>query len=183
MKLSSGEKLILVMLSEIYKALKIKGEIDPEVVMRSIFNDQTWGLRWEYGSLFNEPDAENPAVVDETCAILDMYRYVTPAFDKLPKAEQERVKKDAYPFSDFITFQGFDGNHDPHFSVVGYLVNTLDKYHELKGAKASLNSHSSGTLPHYRDMLKIYEEEMETTSLGSIPLTADQLIKILKGGR
>jgi hypothetical protein len=44
MELSNGEKLILVMLAEIYKSQKIKGQIDPDLVLASIFNDKVWGF-------------------------------------------------------------------------------------------------------------------------------------------
>lgn len=177
MNLSNGEKLILVMLSEIYKKLDVKGEVNPDLVLTSIFSDHTWGLRWEYGSLFNDDAGVNPPEVDETCDILTMYRFIEASFKDLSSTDQARVRKEADPFSEYLAFQGFDGNHDPHVSVVHYLVDRLGRYDELKGK--NFNSHSSGTLPHYRKMHEIFESEHDSHKR----LSADQLIRILRGGR
>jgi uncharacterized protein YfbU (UPF0304 family) len=175
-KLSDGEKLILVMLSEIYKHHEIDGEIDPDLVLTSIFNDKAWGLKWEYGGLFNNPE-DNPPVVEETCEILNMYRLLTSSFNKLSAAEQARVKTEAAPFSDYVEFRGFDANNDEHFGVVSYLVKDLERYDELKGKY--LNSHSSGTIATYRRMLKVFEPM--ASSYPHDGLSADQIIKVLKG--
>jgi uncharacterized protein len=176
MKLSDGEKLILVMLAEIYKHLDIKGEINPELVLSSIFHAQTWGLNWEYGELLNTPE-EDPDVVQETTNILDMFRLLTPSYDKLSQSDKDRIEKEAAPFGgDDTKFQGFDGNNDPHYGVVRYLVKDLERYDEL--TNAPLNSHSSATLGKYRRMLAVYN-----TMLDPYPqegLSADQIIQILK---
>jgi uncharacterized protein len=175
MNLSDGEKLILVMLSEIYKHLKINHEINPDLVMSSIFSNQTWGLKWEYGELFNSP-GENPPVVEETCNILNMYRALTPSFERLSPADQKRVIDESKPFDDYIKFQGFDFNNDPHAGVLSYLVKDLKRYDELNGV--ALNSHSALTLRTYRAMLKNYQPMIESYS--TVGLNSDQIIQILK---
>ncbi len=114
MKLSDGEKLILVMLSEIYKKLDIQGEIDHKLVLTSIFNNKAWGLKWEYGGLFNSPEDNSP-VVQETCDILDMYRWIRAGYARLSDAEKARVKKETTHWAEFVEFKGFDANNDEHF--------------------------------------------------------------------
>jgi hypothetical protein len=52
MKFSDGEKLIIVMLAEIYKAMGIKGNIDPDLVQSAISAGNLWGLRMQYPGLF-----------------------------------------------------------------------------------------------------------------------------------
>jgi uncharacterized protein len=175
MNLSDGEKLILVMLSEIYKSQKIKGEIDPDLVLASVFGDKAWGLKWEYGGLFNTPE-NNPPAVQETCNILDMYRLLTSSFERLSAADKKRVEKEADIFKEYVHYQGFDGNHDEHIGVVGYLVTKLKRYTEIK--HPDLNSHSSATLPKYRRMLKVHEKLIDPYPRNG--LTADQIIQILK---
>jgi uncharacterized protein YfbU (UPF0304 family) len=175
MHLSDGEKLILVMLSEIYKHLKIEGEINSELVLASIFNDKAWGLKWEYGGIFNNPE-DNPPAVQETCDILDMYRLLAFSFDELSDEDKARVKSESSPFDDYVKFQGFDGNHDPHHGVVGYLVRDLKRYDELQGH--NVNSHTQSTLPKYRKMLKVFEPMRDPYPRDG--LTANQLIQILK---
>ena len=178
MNLSDGDKLMLVMLSEIYRRLNIRGEIDPELVLASVMSDQLWGLKWKYGSLLNAP-GDTPPVVQETSDILDMYRALEPSFERLPKAEQERVEREAFPWGAEHHFQGFDAG-DPHHRVVAYLVDTLGRYPELKGR--DLDAGSSTRLPIYRRMLVRYAEITE----GRAPrdgLTAEQIIDILRAPR
>jgi uncharacterized protein YfbU (UPF0304 family) len=177
MKLSDGEKLILVMLSEVYKHLRIEGEINPDLVLASVFGDKAWGLRWEYSGLFNSPE-ESPPVVQETCDILDMYRMLTRSYEKMSPDDKKRVETEAAPFNDYLKFQGFDGNNDEHFGVVSYLVRHLGKYDELR--PGDLNSHSISTLRTYRRKLETYKPMVEDVLKLSDGLTADQIIKILK---
>jgi hypothetical protein len=46
MKLSDGEKLILIMLSDVYEKLEIEGEINPKFVKSAIGSGHPWGLKW-----------------------------------------------------------------------------------------------------------------------------------------
>jgi hypothetical protein len=58
MKLS-GEKLILVMLCELYHELKVKGDIDAKFVKSAINSGNLWGLKSRYHGVFSigEPDS------------------------------------------------------------------------------------------------------------------------------
>lgn len=44
MKLSNSERLILVMLSDLYKKLGVKGAVDPDFVQSAIYSGNPWGL-------------------------------------------------------------------------------------------------------------------------------------------
>jgi uncharacterized protein YfbU (UPF0304 family) len=177
MTLSDGEKLILVMLSEIYRSQGIKGEIDPDFVMASIFNDKLWGLKWQYGGLFNAKD-EDPPEVRETCDILDMFRLLTPSYDKLSASDKKRVQTEAHPFGSSVKFEGFDANNDPHYGISTHLVGQLKRYDEVP---LGLNSHSSASLGRYRRMLKAYRPLL-ADGYPREGLTADQIIMVLTAG-
>ena len=56
MKLSDGEKLILVMLADIYKHLRIKGAVDPDLVHDAMYGGHAWGLRMEYPDILGSTD-------------------------------------------------------------------------------------------------------------------------------
>lgn len=174
MDLSNGERLILVMLAELYKANQVKGEIDPGFVLASIRNNQTWGLAWKYPGICRG-EGEKPAVVEETCSILDMYRRLSGSLKDLSEADRKRIEKDAYPFGDYLKYQGFDGNNDDHCGVVDHLVRQLGLYEEIN---ADLNSHSSATIGQYRKMLQRIEN---IPPHPNFKLTADQIIAVLKG--
>ena len=150
--LSSGEKLILVMLSEIYKKLDIDDEIDAEIVKSSLFSGYEWAISWKYPEIF---EVDNPTYVDETTKILDMYRWIESGLDKLSDIDLERLKSDVKPFDEYLNFRGFDANNDKHYGVLRHLIDVLDLYYEHKGKY--LNTHSSATLPRYRKMLSVCE--------------------------
>jgi hypothetical protein len=69
MKLSDGEKLILMMLSEIYEHLKTNGTIDHNLIRTATFGGNCWGLRWHYNSVLQDREGHGhhamstPAIV------------------------------------------------------------------------------------------------------------------------
>lgn len=173
--MSIHDKLILSMLAGIYKKLGIRDDINPDLVLASVFGDKEWGLRWEYGTLYEDRQVPQPPEVNETTAILDMYRFLTGSYGRLSATEKARV--DASPHGSYITFQGFDGNNDPHYGIMSYLVQDLGRYSEYK-ATGAINSHSMGPIMRYRRMLPIMNRH-DSHARGN--LTADQIIEVLNG--
>ncbi|MCD8497657.1 MAG: hypothetical protein LRZ85_05960 [Alphaproteobacteria bacterium] len=51
-KLDDGSKLILVMLSELYEKMNVKGEIEPSFIKSVIYDGQYWALKWQYPGIF-----------------------------------------------------------------------------------------------------------------------------------
>lgn len=175
MTISGVQRLILVMLAELHKANKVSSEIDSDFVLATAHSNQDWAFSWKYPSMFRD-DSAQPAIVDETCNILDMYRRIASSLEELPQAERDRVAAESYPFSEYLKFRGFDFNNDPHASVVDHLVKHLDRYNEVN---PDLNSHSSATIGQYRSMLERIEGLPPSGPSGR--LNADQIISILKG--
>ena len=71
MKLSDGEKLILLMLSDICEKLKVDGTISPIVVKKAIIHDHLWALKREYDRVFfNKSD---PHAAKQVVDILNMW--------------------------------------------------------------------------------------------------------------
>jgi uncharacterized protein YfbU (UPF0304 family) len=174
LKLSDGERLILFMLGEIYKKLKVEGEIDPDFLTKAVAGGHDWAISTKYSGLFpSSPDDQND--VRETHDILTMFRLLTTSYERLSAADKKRVDTDVPPFSGKdLKFEGFDGNHDNHHSIANFMVSELGQYDELKGH--AMNSHSS-VLDAYRRMFKAYEPFLLSSSSG---FTADQLIAVLK---
>ena len=118
MQLSSGEKLILVMLSEVYEELSVKGEIDSTFIKAAILDNQIWGLDWKYSGLIGSNDDasrcrrnsrhSNDVVGDRSSVA------------KLTESEKS-VIKEACPFGE-IRFEGFDANQDSHFAIAQFLI-------------------------------------------------------------
>ena len=177
LKLSDGEKLILVMLAEVHKELKIRDNIDPDLVLSAIFNKSTFGLEWTYSSLFGAEGETPPEVVTEVVDILDMWSFLESGYRELSDEDRQHIA-DAVPYGGKnVIFPGFDGNNETdHFGAARFLVNDLGRWGELKGR--SLNSHSE-SLPRYRAMLRVFTP-IRATLEG--PMSADQIITVLKRG-
>ena len=93
MKLSDGEKLILIMLSEIYQRLEIKSDIDPAFVQDAIHTGNIWGLDWEYTGIFHGTDRDDPPALHEAVEIMDMWDNIEDAYEHLSDEDKERVKQ------------------------------------------------------------------------------------------
>src|SRR5216683_761960 len=98
MELSSGEKLILIMLSEIYEHLKIEGDIDPQMVRTAIFEEQTWGLAWAYPGIVGSGENKTPPIVKKVLDILEMWELLENSYRMLQPADKARVEIEAEPF-------------------------------------------------------------------------------------
>jgi len=177
MKLSDGEKLILMMLAEIYKHLKIKkAEFDPDFISETIVNGYLWGLKWKYHSIPFEPE-DDPPDVKETANILDMWRFLEEGYENLSKADKAKV--DAVTGQKNLKFIGFDGNHEDHFGIARYFVEDLKRWGRFKGR--DLNSHTS-SVDGYRRILRVFEP-MRSALGDRSPLNADEIARIMNARR
>ena len=166
MELTDGEKLIAIMLTDIMRNLKIKGEIDPKFVATSITSGNIWGLKWRYSGLFHGEDNED-AVANEVAAILSMTSFVEYSIGELPPSELAQI-----PEGERRVFVGFDGNHEGHYGVARYMVEDLHRFSEYAGAE--FNSHST-QVPQYRRQVEVFEN----IARGSNPLNLAQIRAIL----
>jgi uncharacterized protein YfbU (UPF0304 family) len=174
MKLSNGEKLILVMLCEIYEHLGIKGEVDPKLIRAAMSGGHSCGLLDAYqGILTTEED--DSALVKETISILDMWALIETAHEKLSSEDKTRVERDAAPFGKEVKFPGFDANNERHYGVAHFLIKEIGRFPHFKARH--LNSHWQA-LDGYRRMLAVFEPIRRSSSVK--PLDADQIIKLLK---
>lgn len=175
MKISDGEKLILWMLADLHKKLKVDSDIDPDFVIDTLSLDHTWAFSWKYSGIPFE-DSASPPVVKEVCNYLDMWDFLEASWDDLTAADKERVKVEADPFGKDVKFPGFDGNNESdHLSATRFLIEKLDRWGRFAGRE--LNSHMP-TLEAYARMYKVFEP-LRAKSMGEM-LDADDIISILK---
>ncbi len=175
MKITDGEKLILLMLSELYDKLGVNGEVEPDFIRSAIFSDNMWGIPWKYvGIPFEEQDT--PETVKEVLDILDMWSFIERSYENLSNDEKSFVEKEAAPFGKNPSFPGFDGNNESDYvGAASFIVNDLDRFEEFKGR--DFNSHCP-SIDSYSRMLSIFKPMFE--SLNFQPLSAQNLIDILK---
>ena len=175
-QITDGEKLLLIMLGELAKGLKVKTDIDPDFIAEVIYGGHYWALDWRYVGIFHGHN-DKRSTVSEVVNILDMWSYLENSFAQLPKKEQERVKKDIYPWT--VSYPGFDGNHESdHMGIAGFFVEKMDRFQTFK-ERGFLNSHMP-TLDRHRRMLKGFEP-LRKDRMGS-PFTGDEIIAIMKFG-
>lgn len=175
MELSSSEKLILMMLCEVYEKLNIKGEIDPEFVKSAILTGNAWGLDWRYSGLVGSQDPE-PSVVTEVVDILDMWSFIEESYDRLSDEDRVRVEIEAKPYGRDPRFPGFDGNNEADYvGVAQFLTTDLERFSRFEGR--NMNSHSR-SLDIHRRMYAAFEP-IRGTLHGNL-MDAGSLIKILK---
>ncbi len=174
MKLSDGEKLIVLMLTELYQKLEVDGEIDPDFVRAAIFNDKLWGIRWKYpGITFS--DAEEPAVLREVLDILDMWSFIERAYDELTAEQRSELEKQVRYFGKDPKFRGFDGNNEGEYlGTAHFLVNELERFEEFKGR--DFNCHHPSIDAHQR-MLAAFEPIR--TNLGFRSMSVQELASVL----
>lgn len=176
MKVTDGEKLILLMLSELYDALKVRGEIEPDFIRSAIFSDKMWSIPWKYSGIPFEHE-DTPEVVKEVLDILDMWSFIEYSYSELSDSDKEFLEKEASPFGKDPKFIGFDGNNESEYmSTASFIVNKLDRFEEFKGR--NFNSHCP-LVDAYRRMFSVFEG-MRSNLTFSSPLNADQLVKLLK---
>jgi uncharacterized protein YfbU (UPF0304 family) len=176
MRLSGAEKLILIMLCEIYEKLGIEAEIDPKFVKQAIFANQIWGLEWKFPGIFAGEESTDPPIVVKVVDILDMWSIIESAYDNLSDQEKETLKREAKPFGDNVMFQGFDANNEDEYSVARFLIEDLERFSSFKGR--SLNTHFP-VIDTYRRMLAVFTPIRKKLDLHH-PLNVKELTEILK---
>lgn len=174
MKLSDGEKLIVLMLTELYEKLGVDGEMDLDFLRSAIFNDKLWGIRWKYtGIPFS--DAEDPPVVREVVDILDMWSFIERSYVALSTDQKAALATQVQHFGKDPKFRGFDGNNEGEYlGTALFLVNELERFEEFKGR--DFNCHHPSVEIHQR-MLAVFEPIRE--NLGSRSMSVKELAAIL----
>ena len=169
---SVGEKLIIMMLCELYEHFDVKGEIKPDFIKNVISTGHYWALDYEYRGIFHD-EITDPKDVEETLDILDMWRFIGDGYKALSQEDIAKIKKETGLKDEDFKFQGFDANNNPHYSIADFLINELHRYTEIN----PINSHSAVTLDLYRRMLPVYKSIILNRSNES---RADQIISLFE---
>lgn len=178
-KFSDGEKLITLMLCELFDHLKLKGEFDTDFIASAIHGGHYWAFDWELQGVFHG-HADKRAAVTEVVDTLDMWMFIEEGYAALDQAGKDAVEKGAEPFGKHVTFPGFDGNNETeHLGIARFMIEKMKRF-ERFGGKRELNSHMQ-SLPGYRRMLKVFEP-MRVNLVGR-ELSAAQIVEILNARR
>jgi uncharacterized protein len=171
---SKSEMLLVSLLCELHKGLKVKGELDPVFIQSALHGGHFWGLEWEYSGLFHS-HVDSTETVREVVDVLDMWDFLESGFEKLDKKGKDQLSKDADPFGKHVRFAGFDGNNETeHMGIARFMIEKMERFSRFKGR--DLNSHHP-SIDGYRRMLTVWEPLRKT--LTGRELTGAEIVKVL----
>ncbi len=165
MRISDGEKLILLMLCDLYEKTGIEGEIDPSFVKSALYGNHLWGIPWEYSGIPFE-DREIPDSVRQVVDVMEMWSFIEYSYNQLSVSEKANLQTEAKPFGSEPKFSGFDGNNEAEYmSIANFIINHLDRFQEFKGR--SMNSHFP-SLATYMRMLEVFKPKRNQMAHGAM---------------
>lgn len=153
MKFSDEQRLIVLMLADIQKAMGVRGEFDPEFISKVTAWKQEFAIPFEHGILFD--DQEMPESFKFVINVLDMWSFIERAYKKLDAAQRKELAEKVGIWGEDPQFGGFDGNNETELmSYCSLLVDDLRRFGEFKDR--DFNSHSPSE-DRYAAMLAVFE--------------------------
>lgn len=179
MKLTNPEKLMLLMLGEIYDKLGLT-EFDTNLLRSAIYSENTWALDWEMSGVVGSDGEETPEDVKDVVEYLDMWSFLEEAYATFDEEGRSLIAKTAEPLGKHVRFPGFDGNNEGELlSIARILVEDMGRFSRFAGR--DLNSHVP-LRESYARMLKIFESLRG--SLGGVRMLGpEQVAEVLKARR
>lgn len=173
MQLTDGEKLIVLMLCDVHKALNLNGVIDPDFVRSALVSGNLRQLKWQMDGLLHcQQDGDGTA--QEVGDILSMWSAIERGYKRLSAAEKQEVEAGAGPLGRGVRFSGFDGGTErEHRDVAHFFIETTGRFERFQGR--NLDAHMP-TLDGYRRMLHVFAP-MRPSS-GEPSLGARQIIDL-----
>jgi uncharacterized protein YfbU (UPF0304 family) len=179
MKLTNPEKLILLMLSDIYDKVGLD-EVDTKLLRAAIYSENTWALDWEMPGVVGSTAEPTPPLVKEVVDYLDMWSFMEEAYAGYDTEAKAKIESDAKPFGKHVRFPGFDGNNESELvSIVDILVDDMGRFSRFKGR--DLNSHAP-MRESYARMYRVFKP-IRRTLTGLNGLTVQKMIEILQARR
>ncbi|WP_287027770.1 YfbU family protein [Herbaspirillum sp.] len=175
--LSDGDKLNFMMLRDIVKHLKIKGETNVDLVAESIYGGHYWAPTWDMQGLFHN-HADKPSDVTFVVDVLDMWTFIESRMETLAPEEQEKIKAAHHGY--LPQFLGFDGNNESHLmGIAHFLVKDMKRFSRFENR--DFNSHLP-TAGRYRRMVDAFEPIRKNLGFGRV-ISVEQIIAILSVDR
>lgn len=149
MKLTKGEQVIILMLTEIQGALKIEAKRNLAIA-NAILEGNHWGLDRIFNHLPHDPVDEKK--VDFVTDVLDMFKTIESAVGLLSESDRDAVCNDLrYVHPKFI---GFDGDVEYEYMIISrYLVRETRRFSCFEGRQ--IDSHLEKA-PTYRKMAEAF---------------------------
>ncbi|MFL9933923.1 YfbU family protein [Paraburkholderia sp. RL18-103-BIB-C] len=176
MRFSDGEKMLMLMMRDMFKALKIKDpDTDADFLAEVIYGGHYWAPKWKMTGVFHD-HVDNPRDLKHVVDVLDMWSFIEEAYEGFSAAEKAAIAEQVGPLGKHVRFTGFDGNNESsQMSIAMFLVEEMGRFSRFKGR--DLNSHHP-TYDHYSRMFELFEP-MRTGLIGN-GLSVGQVVTLLK---
>lgn len=175
-RFSDGEKMLMLMMRDIYKHLKLKdGESDPDFLAKVIYGGHYWAPKWNMQGVFHD-HVDDPAEVSYVVDVLDMWSFIEEAFASFSAADKKKLVAEVGPRADRVAFPGFDGNNESsQIGIARFLIEDMNRFEKFK--ERDLDAHHP-TEARYRQMVKLFAP-MRATLIGH-GLNVRQVAELLK---
>jgi uncharacterized protein len=175
-RFSDGEKMLMLMMRDMFKALKVKDpDTDADFLAEVIYGGHYWAPKWKMTGVFHD-HVDNPRDVSHVVNVLDMWSFIEEAYEKFSAEQKAAIAEQVGPWAKHVEFTGFDGNHESsQMGIARFLIEDMNRFSRFKGRE--LNSHLP-TYSRYRRMVELFEP-MRATLIGH-GLSADQVATLLK---
>jgi len=172
---TDGEKLLMFMMGDIYKALKIKdGEIDPGFITSAISGGHYWAPKWEMTGIYHN-HVDDHRTLSHVVDVLDMWSFIESGYQRLSATDKDALAAQVGLRGKGVQFPGFDGNNEgEEMGIAGFMIHKMDRFNSFKGR--NLNSHTR-TYARYRRMVELFEPMRE--KLIGTELNLNQLATLL----
>ncbi len=176
MKISDGEKLIMLMLCELNDKIEqnsIKDDfIDFKFIKTAILKNSEWSLFYKFKGLNLQAPTE--IEVKEVIGVLEMWDMIEISYTKLSYYDKIIVDKEAYCKPIFTGFG--DIREDKYIKIAEYFIHELGYYTVFKNRDFS-NSYYGMSI--YRKMLDYYLSIKNTVIYNCRILKVEEIIKLL----
>ncbi|MFM0381580.1 YfbU family protein [Paraburkholderia strydomiana] len=175
-RFSDGEKMLMLMMRDMFKALKVKGaDTDADFLAEVIYGGHYWAPKWQMTGVFHD-HVDNPDDLKHVVDVLDMWSFIEEAYEKFSAEQKTAIAEQVGPWAERVQFNGFDGNNESsQRSIALFMVNQMDRFTRFKGR--DLNSHCP-TYDRYHRMVELFEP-MRAGLIGH-GLSVDQVVTLLK---
>lgn len=153
MKYTQQEKLQILMLCDVYRALGIKHSFDPDIIEEAITSENYWAIDWEYQHLSS--GRSTPPEVKFFVDTYDMYAILGETYNKLSPEDKADVASNVKFFNEVysLEFPGFDGNNEGQYMSIGRMLRQMGRF--SGSDELTKNSHSE-KVNSYRRMLEVF---------------------------
>lgn len=174
-RFSDGEKMLILMMGDLFKRLDVQGESNPDFLAQVIYGGHYWAPKWEMQGVFHD-HVDNPADLEYVVKVLDMWSFIEEAYAKFSPEQRAQIAEEVGPWAKTVEFHGFDGNNEAsQYSIARFLINDMNRFSRFKDR--DLNSHSP-TEARYRRMSALFET-IRPTLIGH-GLSVQQVVTLLK---